>query len=266
MVRVGAVRVRTRVSHFLPQLQILQQAEAPFKRTPSALDKSFMDLFMLVVDALKEACADAIACWPQAASQEPRVPKEPLAITSLAATSPQTFGQELDAESTPSSQSRGPRSTEGDIGTWYATSPDKASGLQAASRAVHGMLELPALRPSCSPTAGHALDVQRSWLSRQLSFSETRPEAETSPCTTRSFSSSFSSSTGLEPEVAAGWRGRADSCPLTSRLREYRPPTANQPYRSPPLKPTANQPYRRSNAMTPEFPQQSSRSQFWLER
>ena len=209
---------------------------------------------MLVVDALKEACADAIACWPQAASQEPRAPKEPLAITSLAATSPQTFGQELDAESTPSSQSRGPRSTEGaDIGTWYATSPDKASGLQAASRAVHGMLELPALRPNCSPTAGHALDVQRSWLSRQLSFSETRPEAETSPCTTRSFSSPFSSSTGLEPEVAAGWRGRADSCPLTSRLREYRPPTANQPY-------------RRSNAMTPEFPQQSSRSQFWLER
>jgi len=222
-----------------------------------------MDMCMLVVDALKEACADAIVCWPKAASQEPRVPKKSLAVTSLVtAASHQTFGQAWEAE-TPSSPSRAPRSNaEDDVRTWYARSPDKVSGLQAASRAMHGMLLPPALRPCSSPTAGHALDVQRSWLSVQLSWSETGPGTESSPCTIRSLSSSFGSSTGQEAEAAAIWRGRADSCPLTSRLKEYRPPTANPPYRSPPMKPTTNLPYRRSKAMTPAFPPQSS--QFWL--
>ena len=142
-----------------------------FERTPGS-SMSLMDAVM--------------ACWPQAASKEPRAPKKPLAITilvreALAEASHQTFGHEWDAARTPPSSpsaSRPRSNAEADVGTWYACSPDKASGLQAASRAMHGMLELPReMRPSCtSPTAGHALDVQRSWLSRQLNGTCSSPK------------------------------------------------------------------------------------------
>jgi hypothetical protein len=199
-----------------------------------------MDAIMHMADALKEACADVIATWQ--AAQEPCVPKTPTAVT---AAHP-TMGQEWDA-----SQAQKTEHAEDDIHTWYACSPDKASGLQAASRAMHGMLA--ARRSGCSPTAGHALDVQRSWLSSELSRQLSRSDAgaESSPFTIRSLSGSFGRSAGREPVVAAGWCGWADSFPRTGPLREYRPPTANQPYRSPPLKPTADLPCRRSKAVTP---------------
>ena len=194
---------------------------------------------MHMADALKEACADVIATWQ--AAQEPCVPKTPTAVTAM--------GQEWDAS--------------GDVHTWYACSPEKASGLQAASRAMHGMLRRAG--SGCSPTAGHALDVQRSWLSselsRQLSWSESNgredhqrqrhPNPNPSPFTIRPLSGSISNNAAREPVVAAAWCGRADSFPRTASLREYRPPTANQPYRSPPMKPTADLPCRRSKAMTP---------------
>ena len=112
-----------------------------------------MDAILHIADALKEACADVIATWQ--AAQEPCVPKTPTAVTATH----RTMGQEWDA-----SQARSIEHAEDDVHTWYACSPEKASGLQAASRAMHGML--PARRSGCSPTAGHALDVQRSWLSR----------------------------------------------------------------------------------------------------
>lgn len=195
---------------------------------------------MHMAHALREACADVIATLQ--AAQEPCVPKAPTAVTH------RTIGQESDGSHARTIE----HAEDDDIHTWYACSPDKASGLQAASRAMHGML--PARRGGCSPTAGHALDVQRSWLSselsRQLSWSDAG--AGSSPFTmVRPLSGSFSRSAGRESVVAAGWCGRADSFPRTAPLREYRPPTANQPYRSPPMKPTADQPCRRSKAMTP---------------
>ena len=199
-----------------------------------------MDAVLHMADALKEACADVIATWQ--AAQEPCMPKTPTAVTAT----PRTMGQEWDA-----SQARSIEHAEDDVHTWYACSPEKASGLQAASRAMHGMLRRAG--SGCSPTAGHALDVQRSWLSselsRQLSWSDAG--AESSPFTIRPLSGSFSRSAAREPVVAAAWCGRADSFPRTASLREYRPPTANQPYRSPPMKPTADLPCRRSKAMTP---------------
>ena len=200
-----------------------------------------MDAILHIADALKEACADVIATWQ--AAQEPCMPKTPTAVT---ATTHRAMGQEWDA-----SQARSIEHAEDDVHTWYACSPEKASGLQAASRAMHGMLRRAG--SGCSPTAGHALDVQRSWLSselsRQLSWSDAG--AESSPFTIRPLSGSFSRSAAREPVVAAAWCGRADSFPRTASLREYRPPTANQPYRSPPMKPTADLPCRRSKAMTP---------------
>ena len=77
-----------------------------------------MDAILHIADALKEACADVIATWQ--AAQEPCVPKTPTAVTATH----RTMGQEWDAS--------------GDVHTWYACSPDKASGLQAASWAMHG--------------------------------------------------------------------------------------------------------------------------------
>ena len=144
---------------------------------------------MHMADALREACADVIATWQ--AAQEPCVPKTPTAVT---ATHDRTMGQEWDA-----SQARSIEHAEDDIHTWYACSPDKASGLQAASRAMHGMLRRAG--SGCSPTAGHALDVQRNWLSselsRQLSWSDAG--AESSPFTIRPLSGSLAAAQPESP-------------------------------------------------------------------
>ena len=123
-----------------------------------------MDAIMHMADALKEACADVIATWQ--AAQEPCVPKTPTAVTATH----RTMGQEWDA-----SQARSIEHAEDDIHTWYACSPDKASGLQAASRAMHGML--PARRSGCSPTAGHTISSFRCFCTPLHSPTELRRQS-----------------------------------------------------------------------------------------